>query len=55
MKTEEDRERLEFMLEQPNPRLRLYTLAQKRAAATVAPDTGFMDAMREIEASKTGG
>jgi hypothetical protein len=55
MGTAEARERLEFMLEQTNPRLHLYTLAQKRALPALASgDSGFLAAMQEISSVKTG-
>jgi hypothetical protein len=52
----EDRERLEYMLDQPNMKLHLYTLAQKRArAALTTGDSGFMSAMLEIGSARAGG
>jgi hypothetical protein len=53
---QEDLDRLEFTLDQPNPRLHLYTLAQRRARPALPPvENGFMAAMQEINTVKTGG
>jgi hypothetical protein len=52
---QEDLDRLEYTLEQPNRKLHLYTLAQERALPALAQtDSGFMAAMQEINSAKPG-
>ena len=55
--TEEDRARLESLLDQPNPRLHLYTLAragQQRVAQPTALEE-FQQMQQQIAAAKAGG
>ena len=57
MGSKEDQDRLEFTLDQPNPRLRLYALAGTAAkrALTAGTADDHLALMRELEQAKSGG